>query len=82
MGVPGAKTGDGSGKEAPASGGGLDWLTQVAQPDSDAAAAAAGKTRESGSSHTRVSTKSTKFATVPYDGMDKVTWVARSIGRV
>eukprot|EP00903_Cladosiphon_okamuranus_P006527 g6378.t1 len=42
VGVAGARAADGSGKEAPASGGGLDWLAQVAQPESDAAPATAG----------------------------------------
>lgn len=55
MGAPGAKAAEGSGKEAPASGGGLDWLTQVAQPESDAGPIAAGISRESGSPHTDAS---------------------------
>eukprot|EP00752_Nemacystus_decipiens_P017433 g15627.t1 len=41
--MPGAKAAGGSGKEAPASGGGLDWLTQVARPESDPVLAAAGE---------------------------------------
>lgn len=48
MGVSGAKSIDEPGKEAPASGGGLDWLAQAAQPESDAPPAAAGETRETG----------------------------------
>lgn len=47
VGVTGTQAADGSGVEKPASGGGLDWLAQAAQPeDGDSTSAAAGTASE------------------------------------